>query len=79
MKSKRSAQKEAFCKIPCQNIAVLIHELHELGIETDFWSDKDDERVAAMIAMSDKNATIYAIGSRGVRIRVGASRNVSSE
>jgi len=28
---------EALCKILCHNIVVLIHEMHELGIEPIFW------------------------------------------
>jgi hypothetical protein len=28
---------ETLCKILCHNIVVLIHEMHELGIEPDFW------------------------------------------
>ncbi len=27
---------EALCKILCHNLVVLIHEIHELGIEADF-------------------------------------------
>jgi hypothetical protein len=28
---------EVLCKIICYNICCLIHESHELGIETAFW------------------------------------------
>jgi transposase len=31
---------EALCKILCHNLVVLIHEMHELGIDPVFWSDK---------------------------------------
>jgi len=27
---------EALCKILCHNLVMLIHEIHELGIEADF-------------------------------------------
>jgi transposase len=33
---------EALCKILCHNIVVLIHEMHELGIEPIFWQDSLD-------------------------------------
>ena len=28
---------ETLCKILCHNLVVLIHEIHELGIEPVFW------------------------------------------
>ena len=30
---------ETLCKILCHNLAVLINETHELGIDPVFWSD----------------------------------------
>jgi transposase len=30
---------EALCKVLCHNLVVLIHETHELGIETTFWAE----------------------------------------
>jgi len=30
---------ETLCKILCHNLVVLIHETHELGIETTFWAE----------------------------------------
>jgi len=34
---------ETLCKVLCHNIVVLIHEMHELGIEPTFWSSQDIE------------------------------------
>jgi len=31
---------ETLCKVLCHNLVVLIHEMHELGIETTFWAEK---------------------------------------
>jgi len=30
---------ETLCKVLCHNIVVLIHEMHELGIEPTFWAE----------------------------------------
>lgn len=35
---------ETLCKVLCHNIVVLIHEMHELGIEPTFWSDSLEGR-----------------------------------
>ena len=31
---------ETLCKILCHNLVVLIHEMHELGIDPVFWAEK---------------------------------------
>jgi hypothetical protein len=31
---------ETLCKVLCHNLVVLIHEMHELVIETTFWPEK---------------------------------------
>jgi transposase len=31
---------ETLCKVLCHNLVVLIHEMHELGIDTTFWAEK---------------------------------------
>jgi transposase len=38
-KTETAMANEALCKILCHNIVVLIHEMHELGIEPAFWSN----------------------------------------
>jgi transposase len=44
LRSKTDAAmlNEALCKILCHNIVVLIHEMHELGIEPIFWQDSSE-------------------------------------
>lgn len=37
-KTDTSMVNEALCKVLCHNIVVLIHEMHELGIESTFWA-----------------------------------------
>lgn len=37
-KDKTAMINEALCKVLCHNIVVLIHEMHELGIEPVFWT-----------------------------------------
>jgi transposase len=32
---------EALCKVLCHNLVVLIHEMHELGIEPTFWANAE--------------------------------------
>jgi transposase/predicted nucleic acid-binding Zn finger protein len=34
---------ESLCKVLCHNIVVLIHEMHELGIDPVFWTDAPTE------------------------------------
>lgn len=36
-KDDTAMMNEALCKVLCHNVVVLIHEMHELGIETVFW------------------------------------------
>jgi len=31
---------ETLCKVLCHNLVVLIHQMHERGIETAFWAEK---------------------------------------
>ncbi len=31
---------ETLCKVLCHNLFVLIHESHELGIDSVFWTEK---------------------------------------
>ena len=39
---------EALCKLVAHNIVVLIHEIHELGIEATFWAEtKPAQQVTA--------------------------------
>jgi transposase len=38
-KTETAMTNEALCKILCHNLTVLIHEMHELGIEPVFWQD----------------------------------------
>jgi hypothetical protein len=33
-------KNETLCKILCHNLVVLIHEMHELGIDPEFWDEK---------------------------------------
>jgi hypothetical protein len=30
-------KNETLCKFLCHNLVVLIHEMHELGIDPEFW------------------------------------------
>jgi hypothetical protein len=39
-KKKTAMHNETLCKILCHNLVVLIHEMSKLGIEPDFWVDK---------------------------------------
>jgi len=36
-KTDTALVNETLCKIRCHNLVVLIHEMHELGIEPVFW------------------------------------------
>jgi transposase len=36
-KTDTALVNEALCKVLCHNLVVLIHEMHELGIEPVFW------------------------------------------
>jgi predicted nucleic acid-binding Zn finger protein len=36
-------KNEALCKILCHNIVVLIHEMHELGIDPVFWKNENSK------------------------------------
>jgi hypothetical protein len=36
-KTDTALVNESLCKILCHNLVVLIHEMHELGIEPVFW------------------------------------------
>jgi transposase len=42
-KTDTAMVNETLCKILCHNIVVLIHEMHELGIDPTFWSSKEPE------------------------------------
>ncbi len=44
-KKFQSQMNEVLCKILCHNIVVLIHEMHELGIEPEFWRPSEGGRV----------------------------------
>jgi len=37
-KTDTAMLNETLCKVICHNVVVLIHEMHELGIEPKFWS-----------------------------------------
>lgn len=37
---------ETLCKILAHNIVVLIHEMHELGIDPVFWQEPDKQFTA---------------------------------
>jgi transposase len=39
-RSDAAMKNETMCKILCHNLVVLIHEIHELGIEPVFWPKK---------------------------------------
>jgi len=39
-KTDTAMVNEALCKVLCHNLVVLIHEIYELGIETEFWGEK---------------------------------------
>ncbi len=41
-KTDTAMTNEALCKILCHNIVVLIHEMHELGIDPVFWSNSSE-------------------------------------
>ena len=36
-KTDTAMVNETLCKVLCHNLVVLIHEMHELGIEAVFW------------------------------------------
>jgi transposase len=38
-KTPTAMVNESLCKVLCHNLVVLIHEMHELGIEPIFWAD----------------------------------------
>ena len=38
-KTDVAMMNEALCKVLCHNLVVLIHEMHELGIEPAFWAE----------------------------------------
>jgi transposase len=38
-KTPTAMVNESLCKVLCHNLVVLIHEMHELGIEPTFWAD----------------------------------------
>ena len=40
-KTPTALVNEALCKVLCHNLVVLIHEMHELGIEPIFWADAE--------------------------------------
>lgn len=40
-KTDTAMVNEALCKVLCHNLVVLIHEMHELGIEPVFWQNQD--------------------------------------
>jgi transposase len=44
-KDKAAQQNEVLLKILCHNICVVIQEMHELGVSTDFIRIKDDLNV----------------------------------
>lgn len=37
-KTDTAMVNETLCKVLCHNIVVLIHEMHELGINPTFWA-----------------------------------------
>jgi myo-inositol catabolism protein IolC len=37
---------QELCKFLCHNICVLIQEMYELGIEPEFWQEKQEAGVA---------------------------------
>jgi transposase len=39
-KTETAMVNETLCKVLCHNLVVLIHETHELGIDTSFWAEK---------------------------------------
>lgn len=39
-RSDAAMKNETMCRILCHNLVVLIHEIHELGIEPVFWPQK---------------------------------------
>ena len=39
-RSDAAMKNETMCRILCHNLVVLIHEIHELGIEPVFWAKK---------------------------------------
>jgi len=41
-RSDTAMKNEVMCKILCHNLVVLIHEIHELGIEPEFWPPKSN-------------------------------------
>ncbi len=42
-KSDAAMVNESLAKVVCHNIVVLIHEMHELGIDPVFWRDEEDD------------------------------------
>ena len=45
-KNFTSQVNEVLCKILAHNIVVLIHEMHELGIEPEFWPGQQQVKAA---------------------------------
>lgn len=45
-KSDTAMVNETLCKVLCHNLVVLIHEIHELGIEPVFWNSEQKEGAA---------------------------------
>ena len=37
-KTETAMVNEVLCKVLCQNLVVLIHEMYELGIDPVFWN-----------------------------------------
>ncbi len=40
-RKETALKNEIFCKFFCHNLVVLIHEMHELGMDPVFWGDGD--------------------------------------
>jgi len=49
-KTDVAMKNEVLCKILCHNICVLIQEMYELGIEPEFWTEKNDRPAAIPMA-----------------------------
>jgi hypothetical protein len=41
-RTETAMKNEAICKFLCHNIVVLIHQIHELGIEPEFWPPRSN-------------------------------------
>jgi len=47
---------ETLCKMLCHNLVVLIHEIHELGVDPVFWAGSSPAHVASRVTINGGQA-----------------------